>query len=662
MRELEFAPEAVIPLGIGKTQKAVFGDFCGEGGLDLVLVGNSFLADTLEMRTGSMWAAKLARWEKDLPVFFRPHRLTSPRPLSAQAVTGHGPRAELVLFDGTEAAIYENGAFDGGIRFRCRQVLFRLDDEARRAVRGELSQAHMINGDAREPGDVILGTRDLGDYYPPLRKEDVEGLPFPEAAAKRYDDQGRWLGKPSLMRLYICRAHAGGKGVYGRPEPVVDADRKPIELPFGWQISVADLDGDGDLDILYGTENWHLGFIEDVGRPGEPQWVCRGKVKDVDGGPMRVHYSYTAPVVVDFNGRIGVVSSTGGGWLLHCSFKGMQDNVPVLADPVHLHATGGGGLGRDGFLTPAAIDFHRKGVHDIICGCEHGTVMVFRNEGTPGQPRFTSLDTFKDTEGAEIRQWSKKHGRGDLQGPAEDEWGYTGVTAGDWCGDGLQDIMAADSLGEVYLYRNVGTATEPRFAPGQALRQGGRVFQTVWRHRPWIVDFDGDGKSELVALDPYGHATLYRRPDASDPFVIDEGTLLPLEDGKPLKLDGSNAVPGSWQGRSNLCVADLDADGRLDILVGWGAGYQESDDPKVQLARFRFATVKWFRNVGSNAAPKFRPGGYLRHDGWPIVAGGHNCAVHAVDWDGDGKLELIFGTDNGQLCVLDHNEFTFDIP
>ena len=163
-------------------------------------------------------------------------------------------------------------------------------------------------------------------------------------------------------------------------------------------------------------------------------------------------------------------------------------------------------------------------------------------------------------------------------------------------------------------------------------------------------------------MDPFGHATLYRRADTTDPFVIDEGTPLLLEDGGPIKLDGTNVVPGSWQGRSNICVADLDADGRLDILVGWAAGYMESDDPKIVLGCFRFATVKWFRNVGSNAAPTFRPGGYVRHNGWPLVAGGHNCAVHAVDWDGDGELELILGTDNGQLCVLDHDEFTFDIP
>ena len=268
----------------------------------------------------------------------------------------------------------------------------------------------------------------------------------------------------------------------------------------------------------------------------------------------------------------------------------------------------------------------------------------------------------KDNEGGLIRQWPARDGRGDIQGPEEDESGYTNVTLGDWCGNDLYDIIVADSMGEFYLYRNVGSATEPRFAPGEPLRQNGRVFQTVWRQRPWIVDFDGDGRCELVAMDPYGHARIYRRANAENPLEIDDGTPLLTEDARPLKLDGMVKAPGSWQGRTKLCVVDLDGDGLLDILAGWGAGYQEFRTGAESLSRFRFATVKWFRNVGSNSNPRFREGGFLRHDGWPIVAGGHNCAVHAVDWDGDGKLELILGTDNGQLCVLDHNEFTFDIP
>ena len=80
------------------------------------------------------------------------------------------------------------------------------------------------------------------------------------------------------------------------------------------------------------------------------------------------------------------------------------------------------------------------------------------------------------------------------------------------------------------------------------------------------------------------------------------------------------------------------------------------------MSHFRWGTVRWFRNVGTNQAPEFRAAGYLRHDGYPIIVGGHSCSAYAVDWDENGELELILGTDNGQLCVLDHDEFTFDVP
>ena len=661
MHELEFAPEAVVPFSIGKLLKAAIADFDGDGDLELVASSSCFQPDAMDMRTSSLWTAKIAYWSDGLPIFYRPHRFASPTPFSIQALTSAGPRAELLVFEGDDIAIYENAAFEGGIRFRKRRVLVRLDQEMRSAFRGDAMAVRMLNADATQPGDLVLTARDLSSYYPPITHEQVEGLPFPEVMDKSYDASGQWRGGSALQRLFLFRANAGGEGVYGEPEQIADADGNPLELAGGFFFCVADVDGDGDLDLLYGAQNWHLGYVEDIGEVGNPRWVDRGLVRGLRGQPMRFGYSYMCPLMVQWNQQPGVVLTSGGGYMFYCSFEGLRQGVPVLSEPVMLQQTGGGGLGRDGFLTPLAVDLNNNGTCDIVSGCERGNILRFKNEGSPGQPRFTGIELLKDSTGQQIRQWAAKDGRGDIQGPAEDEWGYTGVTVGDWCGDGLRDLIAADNMGEFYLYRNVGNGIEPRFAPGKPLRQDGKVYRTVWRQRPWIVDFDGDGISELVAMDPYGHARLYRRVD-SDPFQIDGGTLLPREDGQPLKLDGFIMAPGSWQGRTNLCVVDLDGDGLLDILAGWGAGYLESRSHGETLGRFRFATVKWFRNVGSNANPGFREGGYLRHDGWPIVAGGHNCAVHAVDWDDDGKLELILGTDNGQLCLLDHNEFSFEVP
>ena len=115
----------------------------------------------------------------------------------------------------------------------------------------------------------------------------------------------------------------------------------------------------------------------------------------------------------------------------------------MLGQPLALSLTGGGTLGRDGFLTPLAVDLEQKGACDIISGCERGNILRFRNDGTPEQPRFTQLNPLRDTHGVEIRQWPSKDGRGSIQGPAEDEWGYTGVAAGNWCRSGLQDIQGS---------------------------------------------------------------------------------------------------------------------------------------------------------------------------------------------------------------------------
>ena len=661
MQELEFAPEATVPFGLGKHLKAAFADFDGDGMPELLVSCNSFQADTMEMRSTSLWTAKISHWTDGLPTLFRPHRFTSPRPYSIQALRSTGPRAELLVYEGNEVGIYENAAFDASIRFQIRRPLLQIDKEMRAGFRGDVMAIQMLHGDADHPGDLMLTARDLSSYYPPVTQQQVTGLPFGEVMDKSYDANGQWRGGSIIQRLYRFRADAGGEGVYGPPEQVLDAAGNALELPGGMVFGIADLDCDGDSDLLYGLDNWHLGYLEDIGTPGEPQWVDRGAVQDLSGQRMRFGYSYLYPLLVNWNQRPGIVLTSGGGYMFHCSFEGMRQGVPILGEPVEIQQTGGGGMGRDGFLTPSAVDLDQNGSYDIISGCEKGRIMVFRNAGTPGQPRFVGLEHLKDVEGNQIRQWPAKDGRGDIQGPAEDEWGYTGVTVGDWCGNGLLDIIAADSMGEFHLYRNCGNATEPRYAPGKPLTHNGKVFRTVWRQRPWIVDFDGDGIAELAAMDPYGHARLYRCVEG-DPYQIDMGTLLPREDGQPLKLDGLRMAPGSWQGRTNLCVVDLDGDRKLDILIGWGAGYQESRSSHECLSRFRFATVKWFRNVGSNTHPKFREGGYLRHGGWPIVAGGHNCAVHAVDWDRDGKLELIFGTDNGQLCVLDHDEFSFDVP
>ena len=93
----------------------------------------------------------------------------------------------------------------------------------------------------------------------------------------------------------------------------------------------------------------------------------------------------------------------------------------------------------------------------------------------------------------------------------------------DWNNDGLQDLIysvagahnGTKDSGSIYLLRNVGTKTDPRFAAPETMRCFGEPIRNT-NHGPnaWPGDFNGDGKPDLItcvewSVYPYySHAAL----------------------------------------------------------------------------------------------------------------------------------------------------------
>lgn len=140
-----------------------------------------------------------------------------------------------------------------------------------------------------------------------------------------------------------------------------------------------------------------------------------------------------------------------------------------------------------------------------------------------------------------------------------------------------------------------------------------------------MVDADLDGRKDLLAGEAEGNIRLYRNINTDEEPEFDAGTL--LEAGPA----GSRIVIDVGQ-RTTPVVVDWDLDGRRDLLVGSKDGF-----------------VHLFRNTGTDAAWEFAAGETLQADGADLVVPSLRASPHVLDFDGDGRRDLLLGNTEGQI-------------
>jgi hypothetical protein len=402
-------------------------------------------------------------------------------------------------------------------------------------------------------------------------------------------------------------------------EPVsIEAAGKEIRL-VNPRYECADIDADGDLDLFAGTQPGPVWLFENTGTRSEPT-LAAGRLVALDGKYL-IGDAHSGVKVNDFDGDGQMDLVVGRFW------QRADLNNPSL--PRNF-----GGL--------------------------------YRNVGPRSQPRF-ELDSSSSPFTEEFQLCDA--GRQNC------------VRAVDWDHDGKLDLLAGDSDGFIWFFRNESSRLWPRFAPATTLAAGGQplsVASSGGHARFDVCDWNNDGKLDLIVADGHGAVTLFRRSS-------DKTTATPIFAGGERLQAGEQPI--QIGGRASALVCDWNNDGLSDLILADDKGYYfcrndgTKGEPKLASAtRITFGdrpasyvrpnlgsfvdwdsdgktdfigchfenSIRLYRNIGSperGAEPEFSDpeGAILLQGTSPQMISG----AHAVDSNGDGDLDLLTGQGHG---------------
>ncbi|MCB9251245.1 MAG: T9SS type A sorting domain-containing protein [Flavobacteriales bacterium] len=425
--------------------------------------------------------------------------------------------------------------------------------------------------------------------------------------------------------------------------------------------TIADVDGDGDIDIFsYQANEGNLllyrNMTVDFNLPLHPPVFdladfCWGNFRDtaLDGVklascPYKIYRKHGGGSTLlwfdnDNDGDLDLLMGNAGGDNLIFLKNGKkefnldQDSMisyighwPQNSDPVKIGS----------FPAAFMLDVDGDKVQDILVAPnqyervypieEKQQVWFYKNYGSNSFPDF------------------KLEKKNFFTDQIVDHGSYTAPILYDIDGDGDLDLILAsngshaitdDKNDRLILYRNIGDKKQAVFKLEDE-DLWGLSNDSLSLLSLAIGDINGDGKPDLITGNYYGNLYYYKNIGTSTTWAF----TTPIKDYKGINV-GESSSPQ---------LVDLDKDGLLDLVIGEKEG-----------------NFNYYRNTGTKTDPEFALvddtlgnfitnefSYYLNPPGYYYTG---NAAGEIVDLDGDNNYDMIFGGEEGRIRVMKFDRF-----
>jgi len=483
--------------------------------------------------------------------------------------------------------------------------------------------------------DIVVGIQDGEDY----------------GWDNAFDENGIWTNGPLHGFVYLIENVNGNYELKDK----IQADGKPIDVYGAPSPNFADFDNDGDLDLICGEFIDKFTWFENVGTRQKPVYNA-GRYLENDNGIITMDLEMIIPVALDWDkdGDVDLVVGDEDGRVAFVENTGeMLDDMPIFNAPRYFQQKPQY-LKFGALVTPFSTDWDDDGDEDLICGNSAGYIGFIENLDGGDPPKWAKPIYLKADENT-IRIQAGYNGS--IQGPCEAKWGYTTLSVADWNGDDLKDIIVNSIWGKILWYENIGEKGRPKLAeakpvlvdwPGEIpnlewnwWEPERQTLATQWRTTPSAIDWNEDGLMDLVMLDQEGYLSFYERFQAESGLMLKPGQrIFHSEPGEyNRRNDVIDSTAGSLRlntdkygssGRRKLAFADWDDDGDQDLIVN-----------SVNGSLIENTSVRnghpWMNMVGDVSNQKLA---------------GHTTSPTFVDWNKDGKPDLLLGAEDGHIYYL----------